>query len=315
MRRQSFVAVPLIFIMAMLSMSCTKISTQTGVSGHRHSWTQPGVLRVALPQDAKTLNPLLSSTTIDGFVDRLMFEPLISADDRGNPVPMLAREVPSRANGGISADGLTITYRLRRGMRWTDGVPLTSKDVQWSWQAIENPANDVISRHGYDVIRSIDTPDLFTAVIHLRQPFAPFVNTFFAESDQPYDIVPAHVLSRYHDVNQIAFNTAPTVSDGPFRFVEWVHGDHILVTANDAFFLGPPKLRRIRCDIVPDETTQVQLLQTHALDYVFQPSVNTYREASTVPDIHIIWNNMNGYEGIGFNLTHAPLGDRRVRLA
>jgi len=315
MRRQSFVAVPLIFIMAMLSMSCTKISTQTGVSGHRHSWTQPGVLRVALPQDAKTLNPLLSSTTIDGFVDRLMFEPLISADDRGNPVPMLAREVPSRANGGISADGLTITYRLRRGMRWTDGVPVTSKDVQWSWQAIENPANDVISRHGYDVIRSIDTPDLFTAVIHLRQPFAPFVNTFFAESDQPYDIVPAHVLSRYHDVNQIAFNTAPTVSDGPFRFVEWVHGDHILVTANDAFFLGPPKLRRIRCDIVPDETTQVQLLQTHALDYVFQPSVNTYREASTVPDIHIIWNNMNGYEGIGFNLTHAPLGDRRVRLA
>lgn len=280
-----------------------------------HSWTQRGVLRVALPQDVKTLNPILDSTTADGFVDRLMFEPLLSADSHGEPVPMLAVAVPTSNNGGISKDGLTITYRLRRNARWSDGVPVTSEDVKWSWQAIMNPANNVVSRHGYDFIQSIDTPDTRTAVVHLKSPFAPFVNTFFAESDQPFEVVPAHVLSKYPNVNQIPFNTAPSVSDGPFRFVEWVHGDHVLLSANDSFFMGAPKLHQIRIEVIPDEHTSIQLLRTHAIDYMFQASVNTYREVKTIPDVRVVWNNMNGFQGIAFNLSHDPLRDVRVRTA
>ncbi len=63
-----------------------------------------------------------------------MFEPLLTADRKGNPVPMLATIVPTIENGGIRADGLTITYHLRKDVKWTDGVPVTSKDVKWSWQ-------------------------------------------------------------------------------------------------------------------------------------------------------------------------------------
>ncbi len=292
---------------------CSKI-TQTATSPARHSWTQPGVLRVASAQDAKTLNPILSSTTVDGFVDRLLFEPLISADPHGNPVPMLAAAIPTVHNKGISADGLTIVYRLRQA-RWSDGVPVTSTDVKWSWQAIMNPANDAVSRHGYDVIRSIDTPDDRTVVIHLKTQFAPFVNTFFAESDQPYNVAPAHVLSKYPDINHIPFNTAPLVTDGPFRFVEWVHGDHILVSANSTFFMGAPKLHKISIKVVPDENTAIQLMRTHDIDYIFQPSINTYPAMRSIPDVHIVWNNMNGYEAIAFNLSHDVLRDPRVRTA
>jgi peptide/nickel transport system substrate-binding protein len=298
-----------------LCAACTRVSTQTGMSGERHPWTQPGVLRIALPQDVKTLNPLLDSTTNDVFVDRLMFEPLVSADPSGNPVPMLAAAVPTRSNGGISSDGLTITYRLRRAAHWTDGAPVTSADVKWSWQAIMNDANDIISRHGYDDIARIDTPNPFTLVVHLKAPFAPFVNTFFAESDQPYDVVPAHVLSKYHDINQIPFDAAPTVSDGPFRFVEWVHGDHILLAANDSFFLGAPKLRRIRIEVIPNEQTSVELFRTHAIDYMYQATINTYQELRAISGVRIVFNDVNGYEGIGMNLSHSPLQDVRVRDA
>ena len=273
------------------------------------------MLRVALPQDVKTLNPLLDSTTADGFVDRLMFEPLISADSHGNPVPILALAVPSWSNGGISKDGLTITYHLRGNARWSDGVPVTSADVKWSWQAIMNSANNVISRHGYDVIRDIDTPDARTVVVHLKRSFAPFVNTFFAESDQPYNVAPAHVLAKYANLNQIPFNTAPLVSDGPFRFVEWVHGDHVLLTANDAFFLGAPKLRQIRVEVIPDENTSIQLLRTHAIDYMFQASINTYHEIKDIPDVRIVWDDMNGFQGIALNLSHDPVSNPLVRTA
>jgi ABC-type transport system substrate-binding protein len=102
-------------------VACTKTGGEVGVG--RHSWTKPGVLRVAVQSDLKNLNPLLNSNTTDVFVDRLMFEPLLSADPRGNPVPMLAATVPTLENGGISPDGLRITYHLRRGTRWSDGVP------------------------------------------------------------------------------------------------------------------------------------------------------------------------------------------------
>jgi len=272
-------------------------------------------LRIAVPQDAKTLNPLLASNTIDVFIQRFMFEPLLSADPRGNPVPMLAQQVPSRENGGVSADGLTITYRLRRNARWTDGKPVTSRDVLFSWQAIMNPANNVVSRHGYDDVASISTPDAHTAVVHLKKRFAPFVNTFFAESDQAYDVVPAHVLARYPNINQIDFDSAPGVSDGPFRFERWLHGDQIVMSANDGFFMGKPRLRRIVIRVVPDENTSVNLLRTRAIDYMFQPSIATYPALRAVPGIRFVRVNMNAYDGLMFNLQHTPLNDPRVRLA
>jgi peptide/nickel transport system substrate-binding protein len=291
---------------------CTKNESE---ANGRHSWTQPGVLRVAFIDEPKSLNPLLASTTFEGFVDRLMFEPLLSADPRGNTVPMLAAVVPTQANGGISADGLTITYHLRPDARWSDGVPVTAHDVAWSWSAIMNPNNDVVSRHGYDDVRSIDTPDAHTVVVHLKQRFAPFVNTFFAESDQPYGVAPAHVLARYPDINRIPFNAAPVVGDGPFRFVSWKRGDRIVVTANPSFFKGPPRLRRVEIEIVPNEDSAINLLRTHAIDYFFQPSIETYPTLRTVPQTKVVWVNVNGFEGLEFNLSHSLLADPLVRRA
>lgn len=274
-----------------------------------------GILRVAVPQDAKTLNPILGSNTIDIFIQRFMFEPLLSADSSGNPVPMLAAEVPTLENGGISHDGLTITYHLRKNARWTDGTPVSARDVKFSWQAIVNPDNNAVSRHGYDDVARIDTPDSRTAVVHLKQPFAPFVNTFFAESDQPYSIVPAHVLARYPNVNQVPFNNNPTVSDGPFKFVRWAHGDRIVMEPNDKFFMGKPRLRRLEIRVVGDENTIVNLLRTHAVDYMYQASSATYPELKTIPGVRLVWNDMNGYVGMGINLRRKPLDDPRVRLA
>lgn len=301
----------LLFALAAGLVGCTKVEQETGA---RHPWTHPGLLRIAVNEEPKNLNPLLAATTAEIFIDRLMFEPLISADPHGNPVPMLAADVPSQANGGISRDGLTILYRLRPA-RWSDGVPVTSHDVAWSWSAIENGNNDVVSRHGYDDVRSIETPDAQTVIVHLKRPFSPFVNTFFAESDQPYDIAPQHVLARYPDINHIPFNAAPAVSDGPFRFVSWARGDRVMLAANPSFFKGLPHLRRIDIDFIPDENSAINLLRTHTVDYFFQPSIQTYPALHALPDDRIVWVNVNGFEGVELNCSHQVLADPRVRAA
>ncbi|MFZ0574204.1 MAG: peptide ABC transporter substrate-binding protein, partial [Candidatus Cybelea sp.] len=291
---------------------CTKNDSPPGM---RHPWTHAGVLRIAVTEEPKNLDPLLAGTTIEIFIDRLMFEPLLSADARGDTVPMLAAAVPTQANGGISADGLTITYRLRRDAYWSDGVPVTAHDVAWSWQAIENPNNDAVSRHGYDEVRAIDTPDAHTVVVHLKKRFSPFVNTFFAESDQPYEILPAHVLEHYPNINNVPFNARPSVSDGPFRFVEWRRADRILLDANPRFFEGRPGLKHVEILFVPNEDSAINLLRAHALDYIYQPSIQTYPALRSLADARIVWVSVNGFEGVEFNLSHPALTDGRVRAA
>ncbi len=298
---------------ALALAGCSKVSNGTGIG--RHSWTHPGVLRVAVQSDVKSLNPLLNSNTTDGFLANLMFEPLLSADAKGNPVPILATSVPSIENGGVSKNGLTITYTLRRNAMWTDGVKVTSKDVKWSWEAIMNSSNNIVSRHGYDYVKSVDTPDDFTVVVHLKEKFSPFVNTFFAMSDQPMPVAPEHVLSKYPDLNQIPFDAAPTVSDGPFRFVEWAHGDHITLERNNGFFMGKPHLDRIEIRIVPDENTTINLLKTHGIDFMFQASPETYPALKTATDVTLDFVNVNGYERVQLNTSHPVLADPNVRLA
>jgi peptide/nickel transport system substrate-binding protein len=273
------------------------------------------MLHIAIPQDPKTLDPLLASNTFDGLVIRLLFEPLISADARGNDVPILAAAVPTLENGGISPNGLTITYHLRPGIRWTDGVPVTSRDVRFSWQTIENRDNNAVSHVGYDDVRALDTPNAVTVVVHLKKRFAPFVDTFFAESDQPYNVVPAHALARYKTINTIPFNDGPNVSDGPFKFVRWAHGDRVVLAANDDFFLGKPKLAGIVVETIANENTSVTLLRTHAIQFMAEASVVLYPLLHDIPGVRLAWHDANGYEGIGFNLRRRPMSDPRFRLA
>ena len=178
---------------ALLLASCSK-GGAGGASG-AGAPANGGTLRVALWAEPTSLNPLLATNTAENFVASLAFDLLVTIDDKGNEVPDLAAVVPTPQNGGISKDGRTITYHLRRNVKWQDGAPFTSADVKFSWQAVMNPNNNVVERRGYDQVKSVDTPDPYTVVFHLKAPFAPFVDTVFGESDDPFRVVPKHILA------------------------------------------------------------------------------------------------------------------------
>jgi len=298
-----------------LAASAAYTRVQSGAAGTaRHSWTIPDTLRVVSGNVPRTLNPILATQTVEASIARLTTDILVSCDPNGNFVPKLAREVPSRANGGISADGLTITYHLRPGVLWQDGVPFTSRDVKFTYDAIMNPNNDVISRHGYDIVQRVETPDPLTVVFHLKHPFAPFVSVVFGESDSVYGILPAHVLAKYPSLNDVPYNSAP-IGTGPFKFVRWVHGDRIEFVRNDHYFLGAPKIKRIIWRLVPDENTEMQLMRTHEADWMYEASVTAYKTIKTIPDVAVVLPNVNGYEGVMLNSGRGPTADRRVRRA
>jgi peptide/nickel transport system substrate-binding protein len=297
-------------------VACTRVRPDavTGVATVRHAWTIPNTLRVVSGNVPRTLNPILATQTVESALARLTTDILVSADPHGALVPRLAREVPTRANGGISADGLTITYHLRAGVLWQDGVPFTSRDVKFSYDAIMNPNNDVISRHGYDVVWRVETPDPLTVVFRLRERFAPFVSVVFGESDSPYAILPAHVLAKYKSLNDVPYNSAP-MGTGPFKFVRWVRGDRIEFVRNPHYFLGAPKIEHLIWRLVPDENTELQLMRTHEADWLYEASVSAYQAIKTMPQVAVVLPPVNGYEGLMMNSGRGPTADPRVRRA
>ena len=301
-------------------VACTRVvdapaTGSTTGAAQRHGWTIPDTLRVGSGQVPRTLNPILATETVESAIGRLTTDVLVTANAHGDLVPGIARDVPTVANGGISTDGLTITYHLRRGVKWHDGAPFTSHDVQFSFDAIMNRDNDVISRHGYDVIARVDTPDPLTVVFHLRRRFAPFVATVFSESDSPYGIIPAHLLAGYRSLNDVPYNAAP-IGTGPYKFVRWLRGDRIEFERNDNYFGGRPKIKRIIWRLVPDENTLITLMRTHELDWMFEASPAAYKNLRTFPDTTIVLQPVNGYRGVMMNsgVGH-PTANRALRRA
>jgi len=299
-----------------LLAGCTKVGTESGAAASgRHPWTIPGTLRIGVQSTPNTLNGILGTNTTEGMINRLIFDPLVSVDASGTTqVPILAAEVPTLENGGISKDGLTITYRLRQNVLWHDGVPFTSEDVKFTWSAIVNPKNNVIATTGYNLVKSVDTPDKYTAVFHMKQRFSPAVNTLFGESDDPYEIIPAHLLASLPNINQIPFNSAP-IGTGPFKVKQWARGDHIELVPNDKYFLGAPKLNRILIKFIPDENTELNQLRSHEIDWQLEASPQEYSTLKRLADLNIILQDKNEYERIQVNTSHPPLDDVLVRRA
>ena len=268
---------------------------------------------MALPINPTQLNPILSQNSIESFTAGLIFDELVSLDASGRDVPDLAAVVPTLENGGISKDGLTITYHLRHGVRWHDGAPFDSGDVKFTWQAIMNPRNNVVSRRGYDQVASVETPDPFTVVFHMKRFFAPAVDTIFGESDTPYRILPRHLLARYPDLNQVAFNSAP-VGTGPYRFVRWLRGDRIVLAANPAYFRGVPKIATLVLKIIPDDNTTEAQIRTGEVGLALEITSNVYHRLQGSGATTLL-SPAPSYTAFLYNLQRPPLNDVRVRHA
>jgi peptide/nickel transport system substrate-binding protein len=312
--RRSIVCLALMLAAAALSAGCTKVGTSTGTGIHGNSWTEHGVLRWAGVSEPDNMNPLLGEQQIE--VDLSMFWAgyLFNWDDRNEFVPELATDVPTTANGGISQDGLSFTYHLRKGVKWQDGAPFSADDVIFTWQAVMNPRNNVQTRTGYDLITAIDKKDDYTIVVHLKKRWAPFVNTFFTMSSTPYPILPKHLLGQYPDINHVGYNIKP-VGTGPFIIQEYQKGTIIRMVANPNYWRGAPKLKEVDYEIIPDETTILTQLRSHEIDMEYIAPASQTPSFKELTGYHIYLTPFTQYREIGFNLTNPILSDVRVRQA
>lgn len=188
-------------------------------------------------------------------------------DDKNNLIPYIATEIPSTANGDVSADGLTVTWKLKPCIFWSDGQPITSKDFVYTWQAIMDPKNAPISRSGMDQITGIDTPDDSTAVIHFKSLYPAWPTLFdLGPNNGGGSVLPEHIFTGKTGLEKDPQVHTPTWAAGPFAIKEWVAGDHMTLVRNPNYFGTPAKLDFVDIKFVPDPETGLAALKTGDVD-------------------------------------------------
>ena len=284
------------------STACTQVATSSSEgAAPRESHDR---LVIGESQDAKSLNPFLSAGTVTGDISMFLFSYTVRYDNKARPVPDALREIPTIANGDVSADGLTLKYRLRPNILFHDGVKLTCADLRFTWRVVMNPANNGVTQDGYRDIKAIDCSDPLVAVIHMRKIYAPFLQQLWGVNGNA-PILPEHLLAKLNDAKG-SFNTAPyqaaPIGSGPYRFVRWDRGSQVVMKAFDGYFLGNPKIENVVFKYIPDENTLAQQARTHEIDMAMHVGANTWPSIQHIPGTIVGAPPAYTFNHVDFNL-------------
>ncbi len=282
-------------------------------------WAQGrgGTLTAGLTYDIDTLN--VYSTGYLGDVQAAVVEGLLAPNGEAEYVPVLATEVPTLQNGGIVlTDGgkkMTVTYKLRPGVKWHDGQPFTSADVKFTWQAVKDEKFIAESKDGTEDIESIETPDELTAICHYNTVASDFASTLFT-----FGILPKHALEG-KDLNTDVYNEKP-LGTGPFMVKEFKRGQYVLTERNPNYWRKDdkggalPYLDQLVFKIIPDSNTLMTQLKSGELGLVVQVPYNQAKQIEGVAGLETIKGPLLSWQHLDFNFKGPKsLQDLAVRKA
>ncbi len=218
------------------------------------------ILRVAYLREIDVLNAFTSQNLVD--IQFSMVEGLITTDANNTYIPVLAKSIPTEANGLVvrNEDGtIDMTWPLHSGVRWHDGEPFTSEDVCFTWQFVTGEGSQTYNRDQYLGIVDCAMPNDTTVVMRWDGVYAYYAGLFEA-------VLPEHVLgsmSTPEIVNYGPYNRgSETIGTGPFKFAEWRSGEYIRVVRNDDYWRGDeyPQIDQIVYSFIPDSNTRLNAL-------------------------------------------------------
>jgi peptide/nickel transport system substrate-binding protein len=229
-----------------------------------------GALRVLFWQAATLLNPHFATGSKDQEGARIFYETLTAWDPDGNLVPVLAAEIPDIENGGIAADGMSVTWKLKQSVKWHDGEPFTAEDVVFNWEYATDPETAATTIGSYKDATLVEKIDPFTVRVHFAEP------TPFWAGRANGMIIPQHLFERYKGANS---RDAPTnlkpVGTGPYRFVDFKPGDSITGERNPDYHVpNRPYFDTIEMKGGGDAVSAARaVIQTGEYDYAWNMQV------------------------------------------
>jgi len=231
-----------------------------------------GPLKMLWWQGATLLNPHFAVGTKDQEGSRVFYEPLAAWDADGNLVPILAAEIPSFDNGGLARDGLSVTWKLKKGVQWHDGAPFTADDVVFNWEFAADPATAATTSGSYKEIKA-EKLDSHTVRVRFSKPTPYWADPFVGTVGM---LIPKHLFDGYRGAKS---REAPTnlkpVGTGPYRFTDFKPGDMVRGTLNPNYHLpNRPHFDSIEMKGGGDAVSAARaVIQTGEFDYAWNMQV------------------------------------------
>ena len=202
----------------------------------------PAVLRLLYSRRPVTLNPHLATGYQDFEAARIVYEPLASYAPDGRLTPFLAAEIPTVENGGVAADGRSVTWKLRQDVQWSDGEPFTAKDVVFTYEFISNPEVAAATAQNYEVIETIEAIDDHTIKITFKRGNPSWSTPFTGQSGL---ILPRHIFADFNGLNarSAPANVQP-IGVGPYQVVEFTSGK-VVFEPNERYWPETPAFKRV----------------------------------------------------------------------
>ncbi len=229
-----------------------------------------GALRALWWQGATLLNPHFASGNKDQEAARVFYEPLAVYDNDGILVPVLAAEIPTVANGGLAADGKSVTWKLKRGVTWHDGQAFTVDDCIFNWEFARDPATAATTIGSFIDFKA-ERIDSHTLRLVFDKP-----TPFWARALATELMIPKHLFAPYLGAkSRDAPNNLKPVGTGPYRFVEFKPGDMLRATINTSYHMpNRPFFDTIEIKGGGDATSAARaVLQTGEYDYAWNLQV------------------------------------------
>jgi peptide/nickel transport system substrate-binding protein len=231
-----------------------------------------GPLKMLFWQAATLLNPHFAVGTKDQEGSRIFYEPLAAWDPEGNLVPVLAAEIPDLENGGLSPDGMSVTWRLRKDVSWHDGRPFTSDDVVFNWEYAADPATAATTIGSYQDVK-VEKLDASNVRVRFNKPTPNWADAFVGLRGM---VIPKHLFETYKGANsrEAPANLKP-IGTGPYRFVDFKPGDLIKGERNPAYYLpNRPYFDTIEMKGGGDAVSAARaVIQTGEYDYAWNMQV------------------------------------------
>ncbi|MBU8769634.1 glutathione ABC transporter substrate-binding protein [Cytobacillus oceanisediminis] len=290
-----------VFVSLVLMAGCS--SKESGTDEKESSGSSSSSIEeelvIAVNENFISMDPHNTGDTNSNSVQTAMLEGLLGSDEEGQIIPQLAEEY------SVSDNALEYSFKLRQGVTFHDGEPFNAEAVKTSFERIMKDESLRLNSRGFNLITSIDVIDDYQIKVTLKEPYAGMLTRF----------VSAKILSPKL-INDSSGDIGKTpVGTGPFKFVEWVQGDHLTVERFDDYWNKADRVKKITYKPVPENGSRVAMLKTGEAHVIYPAPVQNLKELESNSDveIHKIPSTIARY--VSINTMKEPYDDVRIRQA
>ena len=296
-----------ILALATVLAACAPTTTAPGASPTAAGASTPkkgGTLILARAGEVTNLDPHKVPAFTSARVFELIYSYVMRLDENLAVQPDLAESVPT-----LSSDGKQVTVKIRSGVKFHNGDPLTSADVKYTFDRIINPANAAVARSFFGDVSAISAPDPTTVIFDLKTPNAALI-AYMAHPNTGI------VSKKIGEANADLSKKETAIGSGAFKLAEWVPDNFMRFEANKDYYVsGQPYLDGIRINVVPDETGLTAALRTKAADMAIVTNAQVARTLRSESGVTLSAKPSLSYNLLFLNTKRKPLDNIKVRQA